>query len=82
MVATMVSVASHSLAAYLNRRASAKLATLVARQRAGGESTPADLTSAGGWAKELVRRALSEADKAAVITTAAPPLHEALPWEQ
>jgi hypothetical protein len=62
-------------------RASAKLATLVARQRSGGEGAPADLTSAGGWARELMRRALSEAEKAAVITTPAPPLQGPLPWE-
>lgn len=62
-------------------RASAKLATMVARQRAGGDDSAPDFTSAGGWAKELVRRALKEADKAAVITEPAPELREQLPWE-
>jgi hypothetical protein len=61
--------------------ASAKLATLVARQRTGSSDTPADLTSAAGWAKSLMRRALSEADKATVITTPAPSLQGPLPWE-
>jgi hypothetical protein len=62
--------------------ASSKLATLLARQRAGGDDGPADLTSAGGWAKELFKRALKEADKAAVITQPAPELREPLPWQQ
>jgi len=35
--------------------ASSKLATLIARQRSGNDDSPADLTSAGGWAKVLLR---------------------------
>lgn len=59
--------------------------TLLARQRSRA-GAPADaqpnFTSWGGFAKELFKRAVSEADRAMVITVPAPALRHPLPWEE
>ncbi len=58
--------------------------TLLAKERSRSSSPgeQPDFTSWGGFAKELLKRAVSEADRAVVVTMPAPPLRHPLPWEE
>eukprot|EP00208_Stichococcus_sp_RCC1054_P005161 CAMPEP_0206136414 /NCGR_PEP_ID=MMETSP1473-20131121/1648_1 /ASSEMBLY_ACC=CAM_ASM_001109 /TAXON_ID=1461547 /ORGANISM="Stichococcus sp, Strain RCC1054" /LENGTH=665 /DNA_ID=CAMNT_0053528935 /DNA_START=263 /DNA_END=2260 /DNA_ORIENTATION=+ len=65
--------------------ATSKILALVARERSlgsGGADDQPDFTSWGGFARELIKRGVAEADKAMVVTVPAPPLRHPLPWEE